>query len=107
MPLQGPISHPHEPSSSGLSSITSASYNDEGDATTVPQKYSVQPGPSAPSMQIYPHQGLPSQGLPSQGLPSQSLPSQGLPPSSMAIPSHQYQYPTSYNAAPWNQSRPG
>ena len=87
MAVHGPVSLHHEPSSSGVSSMTSASYNEDADMTTVPQKYNVHPGPSAPPMQSYPHQGL--------------------PPASMAIPSHQYPYPASYNADLWNQNRPG
>jgi hypothetical protein len=87
MPIHGHISLSHEPSSSGVSSIASTSYTDEGDVASITQKYNVQPGPSAPSMQVYPHQGL--------------------PPTSMAMPGHQYHYPAHYNADPWNQNRPG
>jgi hypothetical protein len=86
MPVHGNIPLPHEQSSSGGPSISSTSYTDEGDAT-VAQKYNLHPGPIAPSMQVYAHQGLPT--------------------TTMAMPGHQYHYPASYSADPWNPNRPG
>jgi hypothetical protein len=86
IPLHGHVSLPHEQSSSGVSSIASTSFNDDGDAT-ITQKYNVHPGPSVPSMHVYAHQALPATTMPMQA--------------------HQYHYPASYSEDPWSQNRPG
>jgi hypothetical protein len=82
MHVHGPSSLPQEPCSTGVSSIASTSYTNEGDAASATQKYIVHPSQSAPLMQGDPHQGF-----------STTL---------MAMPGHQYHYPVTYNADPWN-----